>query len=98
MNKSEEIKMKVAIMNMQREKLIIRYDKIKKREEFVRKYKKHILSLSLDGWPKTKNMKDYLKWFDIVCKAKIQGVYGIGTANCDVIMLISRLAKNINND
>lgn len=49
------------------------------------------------GWPRTKQMKDYIKWLDIIYEAKIKGIYAIGTSNCDVIAQLNRFAKEQTN-
>jgi hypothetical protein len=40
-------------------------------------------------------MKDYRKWLDLIFEAKIQGIYGLGTSNCDVIAQLNRFAKSL---
>lgn len=97
MTKAEELKMRVAVLNLQKESLIRRYERQKKRDAFVKKHYKKIVALSMDGWPRTKNMKDFRKWFDLIFLAKVNGVYGMGTSNCDVIAQLHRFAKAINN-
>ena len=82
------------ILDEKKRKAIKRFVAAKRRDAFVRRRMKKILSLSMDGWPRTKNMKDYLKWLDIVFEAKIKGIYGFGTANCDVIAQLNRKAKD----
>lgn len=95
MRKSEELKLKTAVLKLQYDNLIKRYERHKRREAFIKKHLKEITPLSMDGWPRMKQMKDYRKWIDIVYKAKINGIYGLGTANCDVIMQLNRFAKEI---
>lgn len=90
---TEEILRK--IFDEQKAKAIKKFKQRKKRDAFVRRRIKAILALSMDGWPKTKNMKDYLKWLDLVFEAKIKGVYGFGTSNCDVIMQLNHKAKEL---
>lgn len=85
----------MKLLLLQRENLLKRWKQKKKRNAFIIKNLKKILPLSMDGWPKTSNMKDYPKWLDIVIQAKIKGVYGIGTSNCDVIAQLNRFAKEI---
>lgn len=92
---SKEMKLKIELLKLQRENLIVRYERQKKRTAFVKKNLKRILALSTEGWPRTKNMKDYIKWVDLVIEAKIEGVYAIGTSNCDVIVKLNRYAKEI---
>jgi hypothetical protein len=93
--KSDELKLKAAVLKLQYNNLIRRYERQRKRDAFIKKHLKEILPLSMDGWPRMKQMKDYRKWIDIVYKAKINGIYGIGTANCDVIAQLNRFAKEI---
>jgi RNase adaptor protein for sRNA GlmZ degradation len=91
-----ETEVRIAFLQMQREKLIVRYEKMKRRNAFVKRNIKLILSLSMDGWPRTRNMKDFRKWLDLIYKAKVSGIYSVGTANCDVISKLHRLAKELN--
>ncbi len=93
---NKELQLRIQIMNLQKKKLIERYARKKQRDTFVKKNLNRILSLSTDGWPRTKNMKDYIKWFDLICEAKIKGVYSMGSANCDVIMMLKHTAQQIN--
>ena len=93
MRKSDELKLNAAVLKLQYNNLILRYERQKRRESFIKKHLKEILPLSMDGWPRMKQMKDYRKWIDLVYKAKINGIYGIGTANCDVIAQLNRFAK-----
>lgn len=95
MRKSDELKLTAAVLKLQYNNLLRRYERQKRREDFIKKNLKAILSLSMDGWPRTKNMKDYRQWLDLVYKAKLSGVYAIGTSNCDVIAQLSRFAKEI---
>lgn len=95
MRKSDELKLKSAVLKLQYNNLILRYERQKRREAFIKKNLKEILSLSMDGWPRTKNMKDYRKWLDIIYKAKLSGIYAIGTSNCDVIAQLNRFAKDM---
>ena len=97
MNSKEELKLRVEILRLQRERLIKRWEAKKIRDAFVKKNLKKILALPTDGWPRTKNMKTYIKWLDLVFDAKIKGVYSIGTANCDVIIMLSSHAKQMKN-
>lgn len=94
MTNNNEIKLRIELLKMQRENLIARYERHKKRTAFIKKHLKRISALSMEGWPRTKNMKDYIKWFDLVIEAKINGVYAIGTSNCDVIIQLNRFAKD----
>lgn len=95
MRKSEELKLTAAMLKLKYENLIRRWDRQKKREEFIKKNLTRILSLSMQGWPRTNNMKDKRKWIELVFEAKIKGVYGLGTSNCDVIAQLERFAKEI---
>ena len=95
MRKSDELKLREAVLKLQHQNLIRRYERQKKRDAFVERNKKQILDLSMDGWPRMKNMKDYRKWLDLIYRAKIAGIYAIGTANCDVIAQLNRFAKEI---
>lgn len=95
MRKSEELKLTAAMLKLKYENLIRRWERQKKREDFIKKNLTRILSLSMQGWPRTNNMKDKRKWIDLVFEAKIKGVYGLGTSNCDVIAQLERFAKEI---
>lgn len=95
MTRSEELKLTAAVLKLQYNNLIRRYERQKRRESFIKKNMKDILSLSMDGWPRTKNMKDYRKWLDLIYKAKISGIYSLGTSNCDVIAQLNRFAKEM---
>ena len=83
------------IFDEQKAKAIKRFKQRKKRDAFVKRRIKTIMSLSMDGWPRTKNMKDYPKWLDLVFEAKIKQVYGFGTSTCDVIMQLHSKAKEL---
>lgn len=96
--KDKELELRLQILTYQRERMIKRYEAKKLRESFVKKNMDKILSLSMDGWPRTSNMKDYIKWLDLIFDAKIKGVYGIGTSNCDVIAQLNRFAKQLKID
>lgn len=85
------------IFDEKKKKAIERYRKGKRRDAFVKRHSAKILPLSMDGWPRTKNMKDYIKWLDLVYEAKIKGIYGFGTSNCDVIIQLNRKAKELSN-
>ena len=98
MKRSDEIKLTAAILKMRYANLIQRYERQKKREAFIKKNLKRILPLSMEGWPRTKNMKDYRKWLDLIFEAKIAGVYALGTSNCDVIAQLNRFAKELKID
>lgn len=89
-------KLELAVLRLRQRRLIIRYEKIKKRNLFIKKNLKRILPLSMDGWPRTRNMKDYRKWIDLIYEAKIAGIYSVGTSNCDVIAQLNRFAKEFN--
>jgi hypothetical protein len=91
---ANEIKLRPEFLKLQLAGLKKRYARQLKREAFIKKHAKVILSLDMKGWPKTKEMRDYLKWLDIIYQAKIQGIYGIGTSNCDVIAQLNRYVKN----
>lgn len=97
MRKSTELKYRTAFLKHQLAKMIERHEKIKRRNEFIKRNKQKILALSMDGWPRLKNMKDHNKWLEIVYDAKIKGIYGIGTSNCDVIGQLNRHAKDTSN-
>lgn len=90
---TEEILKK--IFDHQKQMAIKRFKARKIRDTFVKRKMKTILSLSMDGWPRIKNMKDYIKWLDLVYEAKIKGIYGFGTSNCDVIMQLHHKAKEL---
>lgn len=92
-----ELRLRVRLLELQKARLIERYKAKQKRDAFVKKRLNAILSLSMDGWPRTKNMKNYIKWLDLIFEAKIEGVYSVGTANCDVIAMLSRAAKDMQN-
>jgi hypothetical protein len=94
---SNYLKVKILYLKLQQRELLKRYEKQKRRDSFVKKHSKAILALSMDGWPRLKEMRDKVKWVDLVYKAKIGGIYAIGTANCDVIAQLHRLAKATNN-
>jgi hypothetical protein len=92
---NKEMKIRAQMLDLQKAKLLKRWDMMKKRDAFVKKRIKKILSLSMQGWPKLKEMKDRAGWIDIVFEAKIVGIYGMGTANCDVIALLESKAKEL---
>lgn len=94
--KSEEIKIREKFLKIQLVNLKKRYERQLKRDEFIKRHKASILALDTNGWPRLKQMADRNKWLNLVYKAKIEGVYGIGTANCDVIAQLSRFAKELN--
>lgn len=94
---SKELKVKIEYLRLQKARLLERYERQKKRDAFVKKNLKRIRALRMDGWPRNMQMKDRLKWIDLVYEAKIEGVYSIGTANCDVIANLERHAKQFNN-
>lgn len=91
-----EMKLRIQILKLQRDNLLRRYEARKKRVAFVKKNLTLINKLSMDGWPRTRNMKDYIKWFDLIMEAKIKGIYSIGSANCDVIAMLNNIAKELN--
>lgn len=86
------------IFDEKKKKAIERYKKGKRRDAFVKKNSEKILPLSMDGWPRTKSMKDYIKWLDLVFDAKIKGIYGFGTSNCDVIAQLNRKANELSKN
>lgn len=96
--KDKELELRLQILTFQKERMIKRDEAKKARESFVKKNLTKILSLSMDGWPRTKNMKDYIKWLDLIFDAKIKGIYGIGTSNCDVIAQLNRFAKQLKKE
>lgn len=98
MSRSDEIKLNAAILKRRYENMLIRWEKQKKRDAFIKKNLNIILSLSTSGWPRLKEMKDRRKWIDIVLEAKIKGIYGLNTANCDVIANLERFAKQIKQE
>ena len=93
--KDKELEIRLQILSFQKERMIKRWEAKKRRELFVKNNMKKILSLSMDGWPRTSNMKDYMKWLDLIFDAKIKGVYSVTTANCDVIAQLNRFAKQL---
>lgn len=94
---TNEMKTRIAVLKLQRERLLQRLQRQKKREAFIRKNLSRIQALKMDGWPRLKNMKDRIRWIDLVYEAKIAGVYAISTANCDVIAQLNRFAKELNH-
>lgn len=95
--RDEETKLRIQLLKLQQKSLLARYEARKKRISFVKTNSKLLSQLSTDGWPRTRDMKDYPKWLDIVIRAKIKGIYSIGTANCDVILMINRIYQDIKN-
>lgn len=91
-----ELKARIEFLKLQKKKLLERYERQKRREAFIKKHSQRILSLKMDGWPRLTNMKDRIKWIDLVYEAKIAGIYGIGTSNCDVIAQLDRFARELN--
>jgi hypothetical protein len=89
---NKELKVRMEYLKLQRLRLLERYERQKLRDAFVEKNLKRIKDLKMDGWPRLMQMKDRLKWIDLVYEAKIAGVYSIGTANCDVIANLNRFA------
>lgn len=65
----------------------------KRRWDFVRRNLKKISLLSTKGWPKMTNNPDYLKWLDIVYRAKELGIYSMKTATCDIIANMKNKAE-----
>jgi hypothetical protein len=51
----------------------------------------------MQGWPRlaTSCNPDYLKWLDLVYKAKAAGIYSVNTANCDVIANMQNKAREL---
>lgn len=90
-----EFEIREAILNFQLAGLRHRYERKQRRDAFIKKNLSKILKLKTDGWPRTKEMPDYLKWLDLIYRAKLEGIYGIGTSNCDVIIQLSRLSKEM---
>lgn len=95
MKKVDEYKLRVQFLELQKAKLLERWERMKRRDAFVKRRLSKILSLSMQGWPRLNQMKDKKQWIDIVFEAKIEGVYGMGTANCDVIALLESKAKEL---
>lgn len=93
--KDDILQLRVAALKYQINRAIERYERHKRRNQFIKKHMKKILALSMNGWPRTKEMKDYIKWLDLIYKAKISGIYGFGTSNCDVIAQLERYAKQL---
>lgn len=89
------MKIRMQILELQKAKLIERWERMKRRDAFVKSRATKILALSMNGWPRLKEMKDRLKWIDLVFEAKIKGIYSMGTANCDVIAQLERKAKEL---
>ena len=86
-------KLQVELLKLQLHRLKFHFERQRRRDAFIKKHLAKIRVLSMDGWPKTRNMKDYPKWLDIVYQAKIEGIYSLNTANCDVIAQLNRFAK-----
>jgi hypothetical protein len=93
MTKGKEIKARIEFLKLQRLKLLRRWEREKRRRAFIKKNIKKIMALKTTGWPRLKDMPDRYKWIDLVYEAKIAGIYGIGTANCDVVAQLERFAK-----
>lgn len=98
MTKSEEIRVRRMLLKIQMKNLINRYNRQVKRDKFVKRHLKKILSLSTNGWPRLNNMPNKNEWIVLVYKAKMEGIYGLGTSNCDVVIQLSRFAKEIKNN
>ena len=94
---NKELSVKIEYLKLQRQRLEERFERQKKRDAFVRKNLKRIMSLKMDGWPRLTQMKDRHGWLDLVYEAKIAGIYSVGTANCDVVANLERFAKEISN-
>lgn len=95
LSERQKLRMQITFLKLQHEALLRRYERYKKRNAFVQKNSKKILALSMEGWPRTKHMKDYIKWLDLIFEAKMKGIYSIGTSNCDVIANLNRFAKEL---
>lgn len=91
----KERKLRYDLLKIQKQLLIERWERQSRRDKFIKRNIKKITSLKMDGWPRLREMKDRLKWLDLVFSAKIEGVYSIGTSNCDVIAQLSRFAKEM---
>ena len=83
-------------MNLHLEILRLRFLREKQKQAFIKRHRRKILSLSMEGWPRTKQMKDFHKWFELIYEAKVKGIYAFGTSNCDVIAQLERFAKRQN--
>lgn len=81
----------------QRREILKRWKQRQRRWNFCRRHSKQILLLSTKGWPRlaTSCNPDYLKWLDLVYKAKGSGIYSINTANCDIIANMKRKALEL---
>lgn len=81
----------------QKRRMLKRWKERQRRWEFCRRHAKKILSLSMQGWPKmaTSCSPDYLKWLDLVYKAKAAGIYSLNTSNCDVIANMKNKAEEL---
>jgi hypothetical protein len=81
----------------QRRQILKRWKERQRRWDFARCHSKQILSLSDKGWPKlaTSCNPDYLKWLDLVYKAKGAGIYSLNTANCDIIANLKSKAEQL---
>lgn len=95
MKRDKELEMRIRFLEMQKSKLLQRWERMRERDAFVKERMNKILSLSTEGWPRLSQMKDRRKWIDLVIEAKIFGIYSIGTSNCDVIAQLERKAKEI---
>lgn len=95
MKRDKELEVRIHFLELQKSKLLQRWERMKQRDAFVKKNMGKILALSTQGWPRLTQMKDKRKWIDLVIEAKILGIYSIGTSNCDVIAQLERKAKEI---
>ena len=90
-----------AMADRMKKRMIERYERLQEKDAYILSHLDEILSLSMEGWPKTTLMKDYIKWVDFVFHLKIKGIYGISTSSCDIIANIHRravLLKEIKNN
>jgi len=94
-NSCKEIQLRAKLLYIQKELMLERIKSRKFRIDFVRKNVKKILPLSMEGWPRTKNMKDYDKWASIVFDSKIKGIYSLNTSPCDIIANLNQKAKEL---
>lgn len=90
-----EYEIRKLILKHQLEGLRCRVERQQKRTAFIKKNLSKILKLRMDGWPRTKFMPDCMKWMEFVYRAKLEGIYSLGTSNCDVIAQLNRFAKEI---
>lgn len=95
--KLTEYEVREALLKYQLDGLRARFERKQRRDAFVKKNLKKIIALKMDGWPRMKQMPHYMEWLDLVYKAKLEGVYSLGTANCDVIAQLNRFAQEFKN-